>query len=75
MTIQDVTYLHRRMIASYDAAERAQHPKARDVHLKLARLYQEKWQVGRTDDIVPPLTPAMLQRVLDTWPTSDLAAS
>lgn len=46
MTIQDVTYLHRRMVASYDAAERAQHPKARDVHLKLAKLYQESGRSG-----------------------------
>ena len=52
----DASYLMGRMTASQQAARDAQHPAAREVHLSLAALYEEKWLAVQAAS--PPSTAA-----------------
>ncbi len=52
MSKLDANYLYLRMVASYRAADRARHPAARGVHLKLAAAYHERWQSECTGDLL-----------------------
>lgn len=65
MTIQDVTYLQRRMTASYEAAERAAHPAVRKVHLTLAKLYHDQLQAVRAEDGASYVMPSISRPVLN----------
>jgi hypothetical protein len=43
---EDAFYFERRLTEEYLAAAKAQHPKARDAHLKMARYYQDLASTG-----------------------------